>query len=313
MTKKQPPMAAYVINESPKWPSDVPCVELMYRVDSLREVAPHVAAFLCKRSGADWLGIDWPLHSQSCEPAAATKCWIEHVTHFDTTVALERDVKTKDLVQIIRDEADTWTGQFFGRHKLPHNFTEACGVLLAIAFGGLPFECRASFLHGAFDDLIFFSEYNEPNPGPHEQVWHRTCVFVHRTWREVLHVAFCVLLHRATSRRTHQALCDCAQFYDNAVSICQNGEARPFRFYWHLFETMRVKCQLNSTAVVKLRMVIERFAEKEGGRHHGCNQIPMYWRLQQFREPDIDEDCKREGPRRASHKRRGGDLDYRGH
>ena len=289
MIKKQPPLAAYVVKATTKWCSEVPRERLVSSTCLPQEVTSRINSFLRPGVGVDWLGIGWPLNPSYGEPAEITKRWIQQVLHFRTKAALNRNPETKNLLRIIRKASQTWIGQFFGKRRQPESFADACGVLLAIAFNGLPFEGRAAFLHGAFDELIFYSEHNDPNPGPVGLDWFRTNIFIHRTWREILHVAFCVLMHRATDRRTHQALHDSAHFYDAAVAVCDEGEARPFRFYWNAFEKLRSECHLCGRSVAKLRMLVEHFAETEGGRGHGCSRTPLYWRAQRFLEPLIHE------------------------
>ena len=244
-----------------------------------------MTSFLDGRQQPDWLGIRWPFPPSQDEPVMTTSGWIQHVLLFTTKSGLEKHTESRKVVRAIRDASRYWVGQFFGEHKPIKCFTEACGVLLAVTFSGLPFEARSVFMGNAFTEMIFFSEYNDPSRGPGEHAWHKTCIFVHRTWREILHVAFCVLIHRAIHRRTQQALRDCAHFYDNAVRICQEGEARPFRFYWRAFEAVRMQDRSVQEATTRLLRLVDQFAENEGGRRHQCNRMPLYWRFGKYQEP----------------------------
>ena len=289
MRAKRPPLAAYVVKPSPRWPSEGNAKPILAQMGLVEGVSSKVMSFLGDGHTVDWLGIGWPLHPSHDKAALTTNGWIQHVLLFNTSVALERNGQTKKMIRAIRDASQYWAGQFFNQHRPIKCFTEACGVLLAVAYNGLPFESRPAFMHGSFHELIYYSEYNDPSHGSGEFAWRKTCMFVHRTWRDILHVAFCVLMHRAVHRRTQQALRDCAHFYDHAVRICQEGEARPFRFYWRAFETLRTQSQTAQESTTKLRLLVDLFARKEGGRSHGLNRMPLYWQHSKFREPSVSK------------------------
>ena len=288
MQDKQPPPSAYVLDTMVKWSSELPRDYLVSQMGLPAQVEFEVSTFLDKTERVAWLGIEWPLASTcACLPEIQTEYWLQHVLHFRRKSDLDGDAQTREMVKAIRSDSHSWVGQFFGRQHPVNCFTNACGVLLAISFNRLPFEERMLFMDHAFSDMVWFSDYHDPYPRPNERAWYSKCRFVHRTLREVIHVAFCVLIHRAAGLRTHHALCDVAQFYDSAVKVCEEGEARPFRFYWGCFERLRAETQVTEHHSARLQRLVSYFAENEGEQGYKTGRIPLDWRLYRFQEPCV--------------------------